>query len=457
MIHSSHIDSTIVPGRCDCKAGDVVATRYVVEKSLGEGSFGVVYKVKDCNGKYWAMKLLRLWDVPSTIRQPLVSRFEMEYKTSCITSRNLVHSVDFGYLNGNPYIVMEYCPGGDLSGMIGKGDAPLSRIAIDVLNGLNDLHINGKVHRDLKPENVLFKEDGTAVLTDFGISGDRNKRMTERNIFGRPTQIFGTYAYMPPEQVNRARGNSTVLPTTDLYSFGVMMYQLITGELPFGKLEDQNDLVHYQKRGKAGEWDRIKLMSTPIGNQWMNLISRCLVPDFKDRISSAQEAAGLVPYDRMMYASAAQPEINSPSSAVDMSPEVGQCDTEQQTNVGGHKVRVLRVMHGKAHGTVYNLDRLVAEEGRRLLTIGRGEENSIVVDDFQESYVSRRHCTIEHLGNIYWQLRDGQWDGENGVWRNSTNGTYVNSEVIDAKARLLNNGDIITIGDVKLKYDFENL
>ena len=74
--------------------------------------------------------------------------------------------------------------------------------------------------------------------------------MTERNIFGKPYQIFGTYAYMPPEQVNR--GKSTVLPTTDIFSFGVVMYQLITGVLPFGKLDDQNDLVRYQKRGAAG-------------------------------------------------------------------------------------------------------------------------------------------------------------------------------------------------------------
>ena len=445
MIHSSHIDGNIVPGRCDCKAGDIIAARYVVEKALGEGSFGVVYKVKDQSGKAWAMKLLRLWDVPSTIRQPLISRFEMEYKTSCIRSRNLVHSVDFGYLNGNPYIVMEFCPGGDLTKMIGNNDASYSRIAIDVLNGLNDLHINGKVHRDLKPENVLFKEDGTAALTDFGISGDRNKRMTERNIFGRPTQIFGTYAYMPPEQVNRARGNSTVLPTTDLYSFGVMMYQLITGELPFGKLEDQNDLVHYQKRGKAGEWDRLKLMSTPQGGRWINLISRCLVPDFKDRISSAQEAVGLVPQDYSMP---------TPQPVATPTPEP---EVSTQTSGTTNKVKALKIMHGKEHGKIYNLNQLIAESGRRLLTIGRGEDNSIIINDYDESYISRKHCTIENIGSTYWQIRDGQWDSEDGIWRNSTNGTYVNSDVVDATGKLLNNGDIITIGDVKLKYDFEKL
>jgi len=148
-----------IPERQDCKPGDWINNRYRVESVLGEGSFGVVYKVKDNSGQVWALKLLRLWEVPSTIRQPLIERFDMEYRTGRIVSRNLVHSVDTGYLKGNPYIVMEFCEGGDISRYIGSADAPLSRLAHDILNGLNDLHINGKVHRDLKPENVLLKAD----------------------------------------------------------------------------------------------------------------------------------------------------------------------------------------------------------------------------------------------------------------------------------------------------------
>ena len=358
----------------------------------------------------------------------------MEYKTSCIRSRNLVHSVDSGYFKGNPFLVMEFCDGGDLSKYVGKSDVQLSRIAYDVLNGLHDLHANGKVHRDLKPENVLFKADGTAVLTDFGISGDRNKRMTERNIFGKPTQIFGTYAYMPPEQVNRARGNSTVLPTTDLFSFGVMMYQLITGELPFGKLEDQNDLVRYQKRGKAGEWDRIRLISMPEGRKWENLIAKCLVPDLKDRIHSAKEAMALLPDAGIIVSGGAEQESKSASSSI----------------------KVLRVMQGKEYGKIYDLNELVNESGRRLLTIGREEVNSIPIADYSESYVSRRHCTLENIGASYWQIRDGQWDAENCTWKNSMNGTYVNSDMVSENGKLLQDGDIITIGDVKLKYDINN-
>lgn len=450
MISSSHIGTNVIPERCDCRPGDMVGNKYSVEKVLGEGSFGVVYKVKDFNGRVWAMKLLRLWDVPSTIRQPLISRFEMEYRTSCIRSKNLVHSVDSGFLRGNPYIVMEFCEGGDLSKFVGKADAPFSKIAIDVLNGLHDLHINGKVHRDLKPENVLFNSAGTALLTDFGISGDRNKRMTERNIFGKPTQIFGTYAYMPPEQVNRARGNSTVLPTTDLYSFGVMMYQLITGELPFGKLEDQNDLVYYQKRGKAGEWDRMRLLSTPQGVQWERLIAKCLVPDLKDRIHSAKEVMLLVPNSNVSTSTVmaiGQPVArNVALSAV----EHTQMPEERSSS---SRQRGLKIMHGKEFGKVYQLDVMVEQSGRKLLTIGRDLANNIVIEDYAESYMSRRHCTIEYLGNSYWQLRDGQWDPETASWKSSMNGTFVNSDNIGQNGRILKVGDIVTIGDVKLKFD----
>ncbi|MBO5419875.1 MAG: protein kinase [Bacteroidales bacterium] len=433
-MNTNYSNRTVIPERCDCRSGDMIGGRYIVDKVLGEGSFGVVYKVHEANGRQWAMKLLRLWDVPSTIRQPLISRFEMEYKTSCIRSRNLVHSVDAGFFKGNPFIVMEFCGGGDLSKFVGKPDAPLASIAKDVLNGLHDLHSNGKVHRDLKPENVLFKDDGTAVLTDFGISGDRNKRMTERNIFGKPTQIFGTYAYMPPEQVNRARGNSTVLPTTDLYSFGVMMYQLITGDLPFGKLEDQNDLVHYQKRGKAGEWDRMKLLSNPRGRDWDTLIARCLVPDLKDRIHSAEEVMRLVP------------QTGTPVRPLSYA-------VPDPAPVHSRTSRTLKVMQGKEYGRIYDLDELVKQCGRKVLTLGRDVANVIHIDDYVESYISRRHCSIENIGISSWQIRDGQWDAESGVWRESTNGTFVNSDMINSRGKLLNKGDIITIGDVKLKFD----
>jgi len=431
---SGYNTGAIVPERCDCKVGERIGNRYRVEAELGQGSFGCVYKVSDDAGRVWALKLLRLWEVPASIRQPLIERFDMEYTTGRISSRNLVHSADSGFLKGNPYIVMEFCDGGDLSQFISKPDAPICRYALEILNGLKDLHSNGKVHRDLKPENVLIKHDGTAVLTDFGISGDRNKRMTERNIFGKPYQIFGTYAYMPPEQVNRARGNSTVLPTTDLFSFGVMMYQLITGSLPFGPLENENDLVRYQRRGKAGEWDRSLLLSSPNGHLWENLISRCLVADLRDRIQSASEAMPMVPrYGDMSLKASVRHHTQ----------------TEEKKAEPG---TWLQIMQGPEHGTRYQLDSLLAESGRKLLTVGREKNNDIALRDFVESYLSRHHFTIEHTDNTIWTIRDGQWNTDERMWIDSTNGTFVNSTQITRAGMLLHDGDIISAGDFKLKF-----
>lgn len=429
LIGSKIIPKKEVPLRSDCHAGDLIEGRYRVECVLGEGAFGCVYKVVDATRKMWALKLLRLWDVPADIRQQLVDRFEMEFKTGLIPSRNLVHSVDFGYLKGNPFIVMEFCDGGNLGSKIGDCNADITRYAKDILNGLSALHKEGKVHRDLKPENVLLKSDGTAVLTDFGISGDRNKRMTERNIFGKPCQIFGTYAYMPPEQVNR--GRSTVLPTTDIFSFGVVIYQLITGVLPFGKLDDQNDLVRYQKRGAVGDWDRKTLLATNQGSKWYRLMEGCLQPDYKQRLQNTDEVMRLIPYSSV-------PVFNELKVS--------------EVKTSGNRVQLV-VMQGIDYGRKYDLSEIITKIDRKIITCGRDASNVVKLNEYNEPYISRRHFTIERNIRGEWLIRDGQWIPEQRSWQASVNGTFVNSGLVKMNGVVMKDGDIISVGDVKLKFE----
>lgn len=420
-----------IPSRCDCRPGDPIG-QYIVDKELGSGSFGLVYKVHDRNGTPYALKLLRLWDVPSEIREPLIDRFEMEYRTGQIKSKNLVQSYASGFLNGNPYIVMEFCEGGDISIFAGREDADFSRYAADILNGLADLHRNGKVHRDLKPENVLLKRDGTAVLTDFGISGDRNHRMTHRNIFGKPDQIFGTYAYMPPEQANRERGGSTVLPTTDIFSFGVVMFQLITGSLPFGKLEDENDLASYLKNVKNGDWNRRVLLMAPHGSEWVPLIDGCLKPSWKERIQSTDEALRKVPAIKVVSVASSQ---------------------EQQAQNKHQEGTWLSVLYGEQFGMEFDVQALMNQSGKHLATMGRDKGNSIVLSDFEETVTSRRHCTLECSGDGRWIIRDGQWISEAGQWLSSSNGTFLNSQEVFWDGMYIASGDVITIGNIKLRFE----
>lgn len=419
--------SKVVPRRYDCHPGDMINYKYRVESVLGEGAFGCVYKVVDSAKRVWALKLLRLWDVPSDIRQQLIDRFEMEFNTGRIPSPNLVHSIDFGYMNGNPYIVMEFCDGGDLSAKIGDRSINWVKYAKDILNGLAALHREGKVHRDLKPENVLISSNGTAKLTDFGISGDRNKRMTERNIFGKAHQVFGTYAYMPPEQVNR--GKSTVLPTTDIFSFGVVMYQLITGVLPFGELNDHNDLVRYQKRGAAGDWDRNALLRAYNGDRWFNVLDGCLKPDYKQRLQTTNDVMRLLPFE----------------VALSHTPRIIQSTPQ-------HRECILKIMQGIEFGKIYHLDNIIAEKNCKLITVGRDSNNIIQLQEFSEPYLSRHHFTLEN-NNGQWIIRDGQWFAEQRQWHNSTNGTFVNSQEVTMKGLQLSNGDIVSAGEIKLRFE----
>lgn len=426
----------IIASRCDFRPGHRIDA-YKIEKGLGEGAFGKVYRVKADNGEVYALKLLKLWEIPPDIRKQLIDRFDMEFQTGRIDSPYLVHSVGHGTVSGNPYIVMEYCPSGDLLEYVNRPDVDLIGVGRQVLFGLRDLHKSGKVHRDLKPENVLIKKDGIAALTDFGISGDRNKRMTERNVLGKPKQIFGTYAYMPPEQVNRVRGEATVLPTTDIFSFGVMMYQLLTGELPFGTLFSENDLAVYLRNGKEEQWDRSLLTDRPDGGIWEPVISGCLKSDFRLRFQSADQVLSLLP---------------SPDDD-----EHRDTDVADDWKTVRHGI-LLRIMQGEEYGKTYKITEMLNDRGFGLLKVGRASENTICIRESGSAYISRFHCTIEKdAGSGCWYIRDGQWhvpeNAARGYWKTSLNGTYINSAWVSPEGMAFRPGDIVSLGDVKLRVE----
>lgn len=452
-----------VPERCDFHSGDIIKgpnnTMYRIEKELGEGTFGIVYKVRDNGGRTRALKLLKLWTVPSDVYKGLRDRFVMEFETGKITSEHLAHSYAYGDVKNNPFFVMEFCPNGDLRQYVKRHKVDFVRVGVDILSGLRDLHHEGKVHRDLKPENVLLRDDYSAVLTDFGIAGDQNKRMTERGIIGKPKQLFGTYPYMPPEQVNPPRGGkATVLPTTDIFSFGVMMYEMMVGKLPFGKLEKDEHLYEYLEHGKSGIWDRDSLKRVDVTRSWMPVIERCLDPDYKTRISSATEVIEMLPK-------------SSRSSVSELNPSLSRSFMTVKEGIR------LRVMQGCDYGKVFQLNDYITNR-RQIVTLGRADNNvyndiKLRDDDF---FVSRCHCTFElDAMRGQWIIRDGQWRkrclvslqrgtcadctvscrpmDKVGEWRSSMNGTYLNSSEVGSFGMVLKPGDIITIGDVKMRVE----
>jgi len=427
--------------QCNYSIGDVVNNKYRITKKLGEGSFGSVWKVSDSNNNVYALKILKLWEVSTDIRDKLIKRFDMEYETGRIDSPYLVHSLDHGLIKGNPYILMEFCPHGDLTQVSQNTD--WNKVAHEVLYGLQALHRNGKVHRDLKPENVLIKENGVAALTDFGIAGDRQRRMT-LNGRGMPTAKMGTFAFMPPEQVNPPSGDAIILPTTDIFSYGVLMFLLLTGELPFGPLTDNNDLARYVSNGRDGRWNKAALYGSP----FYHAIEGCLVPDFKKRLQSVQDVIRLLPPYQ-----GSETMIN-PTIAPAKKPEGW----------------LLRVMQGEEYGKTYDISKMFADgrnwsEQRNVITIGRADnyvQNDISIKEVQSAYISRYHCTISVDGDNF-RLHDGQainphyrhslLPSDWNYWKRSTNGTYVNSTQVTERGFYLADGDIITIGDVKMRFE----
>ena len=424
--------------RCDIRTGECIGGKYTVEKLLGEGTFGQVFKVSDLQSRQlWALKLFKFWELPSDQRKGMLSRFQMEYETGQIKSNYLIQSVEYGYVKGNPYIVMEYCPNGDLLQRVGTNQAiDLIKTGREILFGLKDLHSFGKVHRDLKPENVLIKTDGTAVLTDFGICGDRKKRITVTDLFGRPTEITGTVIYMAPEQAKPKNREVTVLPTMDIFAFGVMMYQLITGEFPFGPLNTEDDLVYYLRNAREGNWNRKSLLKYSEGQIFDRAIADCLQPDFKKRLQTVDEVLALLPRSSGFSHSHSSNYIPQPA-------------------VNGV---LLRVMQGEDYGAAFKLNELL-QGTSRIVTVGCNDtfvKNRLPLTENFSRYISRRHCTLERTSANQWFIRDGQWDKNataNDGWKNSLNGTFVNSAEVSLAGMPIYPGDIITIGDAKLRVE----
>jgi len=207
--------------------GTIFAGRYEVLDELGSGGMGKVYRVFDRKlGDELALKLIR---PEIAANRKTIERFKNELKIA----RKIAHThvgrmYDLGEESGLYYIAMEYVPGENLKSFIRRsGHLTVSKavsIARQVCQGLAEAHRFGVIHRDLKPSNVMIDQEGNARIMDFGIARTfESKEITGLGI------IIGTPEYMSPEQ---AQGQK-VDQRTDLYALGIMLYEMITGRVPF--------------------------------------------------------------------------------------------------------------------------------------------------------------------------------------------------------------------------------
>jgi eukaryotic-like serine/threonine-protein kinase len=208
-------------------AGQTFAGRYQVIEDLGKGGMGRVYKVYDTEVREkMALKLLNP-EIASDERT--IERFRNELRLArTIAHRNVCRTYDLGREGSTYFITMEYVPGEDLKGLIHRiGALPVGKalsLARQICEGLEEAHRAGVVHRDLKPQNIMIDRDGNARIMDFGIARSvKAKGITGANV------LIGTPEYMSPEQVDGREAG----PRSDLYSLGIVLFEMLTGRLPF--------------------------------------------------------------------------------------------------------------------------------------------------------------------------------------------------------------------------------
>ena len=207
--------------------GQKISDRYQIIKSIGEGGMANVYLAYDTIlDRNVAVKVLR-GDLASD--EKFVRRFQREaLAASSLYNENIVEVYDVGEDNGQYYIVMEYIDGKHLKTLLKKRGKLTIPEAVDIMSqiasGLSVAHDQYLIHRDIKPQNIMILENGLVKITDFGIAMAMNStQLTQTN------SVMGSVHYLPPEQ---ASGKGASLQS-DIYSMGILMYELLTGKLPY--------------------------------------------------------------------------------------------------------------------------------------------------------------------------------------------------------------------------------
>jgi len=205
--------------------------RYHILEQLGEGGMAIVYKAYDTRLETdVAVKVIRTENILPSVLERSLKRFEREAKALArLTHPNIVKVTDFGEHEGRPYLVMEYLPGGTLKQRLGK-PIPWTEaipILLPIARALDFAHRQNMIHRDVKPSNILITADGEPMLTDFGIAKILDDDATQ-DLTGTSAAV-GTPEYMAPEQAIA----KTVDHRADIYSLGVVLYEMLTGRKPF--------------------------------------------------------------------------------------------------------------------------------------------------------------------------------------------------------------------------------
>src|SRR5215472_16692549 len=271
--------SEFQPTQVVLQPGTLLAQRYEILQMLGEGGMGAVYKARDRDlNRLVALKVIR----PEFAgNESIIQRFKQELILARqVTHKNVIRIYDMGESEGMRFITMEYVDGEDLRALIRQhGKLPPDQaveIMQQVCRALEAAHAEGVIHRDLKPQNVMRDKQGRILVMDFGLA-----RSLDAEGMTQTGALIGTMEYMSPEQ---AMGNS-LDQRSDLFTLGLIFYELLTGNLPF-KADTALASLLRRTRERAVP---ISQVNREVPQDLSNVVSKCLERDANQRYQTVQD------------------------------------------------------------------------------------------------------------------------------------------------------------------------
>lgn len=249
---------------------------------LGHGGMGVVYKALQRRlNRFVAVKMIRSG---SLARPEDLARFRVEAETVAnLCHGNIIQIFDVGEVGGLPYVALELLEGGSLDAILDGGPQPeadSAQLVATLARAIHVAHQAGIIHRDLKPSNVLFAVDGTPKITDFGLA----KRLAEDG-HTETGQVMGSPGYIPPEQAEGRAKEAT--PATDVYALGTILYEMLTGRVPFKGVTPMETLFKVMRE----EPEAPSLFQTQLSRDLETICLKCLAKEPRERYVTAQALA----------------------------------------------------------------------------------------------------------------------------------------------------------------------
>lgn len=282
--------------------------KYQVRRKLGSGGMGDVFLATDPDlGREVAIKVINLPLTSPDARRTFIERFRVEARAAArVTHPNVVTIYEFSEVESKHLLVMEYIRGRTLKELTAGGTAlppeQVARLAIDILDGLTAIHAAGMIHRDVKPMNLMLTSAGRVKILDFGLVKDT----LQSNDLTQMGFVAGSPSYMAPEQAGLGLG--AIDARSDLYALGVVLFQLLTGRLPF----IGNNAIEILQQHSRAPVPAIVSPHGPVPPGMIEIVRKAMSKRPQERYATASEMRSVL----MRFLGSAQPTVSGLSGTL---------------------------------------------------------------------------------------------------------------------------------------------